>query len=183
MTVTVPTPSVSLSSTSGSATCSVHGSTYTITGKLAFRIGDSPTVNINTSNMGNGGNSSVSSSNLSYSWDSGNTYSIVYGSYVYGFQPHSSVSRSVDVYYNGYFVKTLTYTTTLKVTMNSSSQGNYVRSDHNTSASILTTINAGNNNINVLEVWCSGTPGTSGVYIWCKVTWNNKTGWANACHW
>ena len=182
MSVSVPTPSVSLSSTSGSATRSVHGSTYTISGKLAFEICDVPSIKLNTSNMGNGGNSSVSTSNLSYSWDSGDGYSIAHGGVMYGFQV-GSTTRYVEVYYNGYYVAKLAFTTKLALTFNSSSQGNYIRSDHSTSASKLGTINAGNNNISASQVWCSGTPGQSGVAIWVKVTWNGVTGWCQACHW
>ncbi len=187
--VTVPTPSVQLGSLSYTVTFDVHGDYDRDILPFCYKTEVSrPSISVDVASMGDFGDGTYDESDLNMYIgrpdNAAQNSNIAYFSYWdVSFKQPGTYDLPGTVYYNGVEIITFTMRVTVKMKMAAASNGNYLRADHYESSKSLTTIPSSVTNLAVSEIWLSGKAYTSGTYVWGKVTYNGKTGWAAIFHW
>ena len=176
--VTVPTPSVTLSSYSGSSYQSTTGSnvwlirSYSTSPGVIVSGGEfvgwrTPLPTVSYSNIAGWGASG---------WEVVSGNAVVSGDYLYIAQPGTVKIRYHE---RGYYSDVYTYTLSLyKIT----SATNYIRNNLSSSPTRVGSVPA-NTTVTINQVGYTGTMGEPGGQIWGKVTYNGVTGWIPLCGW
>ena len=173
ITVNTAAGGISISQSSGAQNTDIQQNLYTIGSAPAWLICSIPSVSVTQANA-DYGDTGFSQGNVSVSWSCNgvtNTGGSFYGTAI------GSFTQTANVYYNGVYIGSKNFTTSLALTMTSYSGGNYIRADHSTSSASLGSIPGGLSGIPIAAFWLDGVP-QAGTKCWGKVNYNGVVGWA-----